>query len=372
MTTNVYLAFPFGAVSVAMHFIMLIFDRRRSYKFYNLSLFAWVIGNFMWMLIELTSIKPSTNIHFGPTVPIGGLNNNSVESLTVIKTFLFIFGAIVQLIMYIFVYCKFIAMPENDDEDAVSRNEAMMLCYGKKINYAKTLDIDFVIDLNDDFSMMQNSITLVFIEHSYIIFWILKDLFWSWGTGDLTEGRDLAIFYESFAMVCGTISILIYITTAYLYRRNISRFLDSITTIIWITANYVWMCGEFFTRYDNLELDDANEGDDSTTRILSSILFSFGIALQVLVICVYCYQFFYKKDFLLKSHEKIKQIEMFEHMKSATTVYSNRSTKNSKKNSKYNNIVISIFTPQFQKNKKIKNKINKNDSLDEEDDDVFF
>lgn len=89
--------------------------------------------------------------------------------------------------------------------------------------------------------------------------------------------------YESTAMFFGTVSILIYSVTAYICRRNIISFIDCITTICWISANYVWMCGEFFLRYNSLQYDDLTEHNDGSTRIASSCLFCFGISLQIIV-----------------------------------------------------------------------------------------
>lgn len=135
------------------------------------------------------------------------------------------------------------------------------------------------------------SLTLAYVENAYIIFWITKDLFWSWGTGDLTKGRDLAIFYEAMAISFGTLSIFIYLLTSYLYRRNIIRLLDSITVVFWISANFVWMCGEFFLRYDNLAYDDMDEGNDSDTRLASAALFSLGLCIQgfiLIILLLYC------------------------------------------------------------------------------------
>ena len=49
MTTNVFLGFPFGGISVLLHIVVLFIDRRRSFLLYNLSLVTWVCGNFIWM-----------------------------------------------------------------------------------------------------------------------------------------------------------------------------------------------------------------------------------------------------------------------------------------------------------------------------------
>lgn len=32
-----------------------------------------------------------------------------------------------------------------------------------------------------------SGISMAFVEYFYIVFWISKDTFWSWGTGDLSD-----------------------------------------------------------------------------------------------------------------------------------------------------------------------------------------
>lgn len=293
MTTNVFLAIPFGIISVLMHVFLLFFDPRRSYRFYNISLLLWVCGNFIWMAVELMNNEPSSQVHVGPNTPIGYMSDNIENTLVNVKTILFLFSSIVQLFMYLLICYKCIETPEDEEEDIVSKNEAVLFFFGQK-SYAQQNEGDILDQLDDDDVTLTSpnhaganpyyGLTLALIENAYIIFWVSKDLFWSWGTGDLTKGRDLAIMYEAFAMCFGSLSIFTYCLSAYLYRRNLVRLLDCITTIFWISANFVWMSGEFFLRYDNLELDDGDQGDDGKTRIVSSILFCLGILLQLYVI----------------------------------------------------------------------------------------
>lgn len=127
-------------------------------------------------------------------------------------------------------------------------------------------------------------ITLVFVENMYIVFWISKDFFWSWGTGDFTKGLTSAIFYESFAIFFGMVSFCVLSVTAYLYRGNVVRLVDAVTTLCWVAANFVWMSGELFLRYANLQLDDSDQGNDGATRAAASCLFSIGILLQLAMV----------------------------------------------------------------------------------------
>lgn len=308
MTTNIYLGFPFGVISVSLHGILMFADPRRSYRFYNISLFFWVSANFIWMTLEVVCNKPSSNVHVGPAVPLGGIDSSQQATLINIKTVFFTIAAIVQVMMYIGIFLRLVDMPEDENEDVVSKNEAQLLLRGGV--HHRTLRTDLLI-LKGDRSVDDHShaITLAFIENAYIIFWTSKDLFWSFGTGDLTRGRDQIIFYESTAMLFGTLSILIYFVTAYIYRRNVVLLMDAVTTICWIGANFVWMCGEFFIRYDDLKYDDSTEQNDSSTRIVSSILFCSGLLLQFSVIA---YLTIKKHKLFRRNRRKEKQVvEMF-------------------------------------------------------------
>lgn len=293
------MGFPFGAISVILHTILLFVDNRRSFTFYNASLFLWVCGNFLWMTIEFTDINPSSDIHLGPTVPTGGIPEHSIYVMTQVKTFMFLFGVIIQLSLYISIYCKKVPMPEQADEDIIIRNDITLFLLGKNsYNTTKVSDVDAIVDLDDELpdyheldtfhsrSESAGPITLAFIENLYIVFWISKDLFWSFGTGDLDNHEDSIIIYEILAMCFGFTALCVYLVTSYMYRRKTLRFMDSLTTIFWISANYVWMCGEFFIRYDNLQYDDTDSGNDRSTRIASATLFCAGLLCQVYVVFV--------------------------------------------------------------------------------------
>jgi energy-coupling factor transporter transmembrane protein EcfT len=296
MTTNMYLGFPFGVISVFLHTVLLCTETRRSWKFYDASLFLWVCGNFIWMTIEFTSVHPSSDIHWGPHVPTGGVSDHSVYVMTQAKTILFLIGFLIQVSLYICVACNIVPMPEQDNEDIVIRNEATRFLLGRSTFTRDTNDVNAIMDLEEEVPDNQElhsgqsdaaaPITLAMIENGYIIFWISKDMFWSFGTGDLNRQRNSVLAYETLAMCGGFTALCIYLVTAYIYRRRTLRFLDSLTTVFWISANYTWMCGEFFIRYHNLQFDDADPGDDRKTRIASATLFAAGVACQVYVVIV--------------------------------------------------------------------------------------
>jgi hypothetical protein len=389
MTTNYIVGFTFGALSLILHFFLLFNDTRRSYVYYNISLFLWVTGNYIWMTIEFVATNPSSGVHVGPHVPIGGMSDDTVSFLINTKTILFLISSTIQIFMYIGIFCNYIKVPEEEDEDVISKNEAFLFCYGNKsyelaqtnnnrANNNISLDLDDLSDINFNSMQLlpvQNTLTLAVIENAYIIFWISKDLFWSWGTGDLTKGKDLAIMYESFAMCFGLLSIFIYVLTSYLYRRNLLRLLDSITTIFWISANYIWMCGEFFLRYDNLTYDDANEGNDTSTRIASAICFSLGLTLQAIIVGIIIWQ--RRKHDLLERrprtgsdeyttvHGMLSGVEMTTHVVSVQPsegdALEGNQEKGKKKKFKYEHLLES-FAPKKQAKEK-----NTNDFIDEEE-----
>ena len=300
MITNMYMGFPFGVLSVILHTILLCVDTRRSFSYYNLSLFLWVCGNFIWMTIEFADVNPSSDIHLGPPVPTGGIPEESIYVMTQTKTVIFLVAVMVQMTFYGLIFYRHIPLPEQADEDIAIRNEATLFIMGKS-SYTTTTnsDVDSVIELDDEFPDYHDmdalhipksdgpALTLAFIENGYIIFWIFKDLFWSFGTGDLGENSETHIIAcEIIAMCFGFTALCVYLTTAYIYRRKKLRFLDSLTTILWLSANYVWMCGEFFIRYDNMQFDDTDPGNDRDTRIASATLFCAGIFIQVYVVSV--------------------------------------------------------------------------------------
>lgn len=181
MTTNIYLGFPFGLISVSMHFFLLLVDPRKAFRFYNVSLFFWVSANFIWMLLEFTSSIPSSHIHMGPKVPFGGVSDEAENSLIRTKTAMFFFAAAVQIFMYLGIYYNAIEMPGDEDEDTISKNEAHKLFFGKDHH---SIPNDTLISKSDSgVDHHSHELSLAFIENAYIIFWISKDLFWSWGTG---------------------------------------------------------------------------------------------------------------------------------------------------------------------------------------------
>lgn len=348
MTLNIYLGFTFGVFSIVSHLIMLFIDKRRCFVFYNTSLLFWVTGNFLWMTIEFATEKPSSSIHVGPN-NLGGIPNEDVDKMVMIKTVFFIIGIAIQIVLYLTVLLGIVPLPEEEDEDVKTKIELSSFLFGKRQatkldNQIESDQIDSIADLVDEFSVSSSSskygITLAFLENAYIIFWICKDLFWSWGTGDYPYNSvNLVGVFEVLAMVTGSSAALIYIIVSILYRRNLLRLLDAITTIFWISANFSWMCGELFIRYDSLQIkDDESQGNDGGTRIISVVFFGLGIILQLFILL----------QILLQHMMMRKNTKLLKNKTNSSTVQGESNMLelvNLKSMVKYHNLLVN-FSPQ--------------------------
>jgi hypothetical protein len=70
-------------------------------------------------------------------------------------------------------------------------------------------------------------------EYIHIPFWLVKDTCWA------LELKTLGL-----CMVVPTLFLAIIISAK--TRKNISDFLPNVAIALWITANSIWMCDEFF------------------------------------------------------------------------------------------------------------------------------
>lgn len=71
------------------------------------------------------------------------------------------------------------------------------------------------------------------LENFHIVLWLVKDLSWCM----LSKTMGLIMIFP-------TIILAIYIT--YLHRSDKSELLHNLAIVFWITANSIWMVGEFF------------------------------------------------------------------------------------------------------------------------------
>jgi hypothetical protein len=234
------------------------------------------------MSIEFISTNSSSNIHFGPDVPLSTMSDGTENVITNIKIALFSISFGTQILMYLGIWQGWFEMPKHLSEDSSAIFELTRLI-GDRNQLGLARNQNRLGPLNEP--VLPRGISTAFVEFLYITFWIAKDMLWSYGTGDIEiNNRPLAIFLETMGLCCGLLAMLVYIVTAYIYRHSRICFLDCMTTIFWIAANYVWMSGEFFVRYKNLQLTDDNSGNDRNPRIIATTFFLCGIGIQLYVI----------------------------------------------------------------------------------------
>jgi hypothetical protein len=119
MTTNVYLAWPFGFLSICLHILVLLIDWSSSVanRFYHTSLCLWIIGNFLWMSVEFMVSTQSSSIHLGPDTPLGGMTSATGDKLTNIKSKLFLIAIFLQLTLFACIRFNIIQMPNDSDSE---------------------------------------------------------------------------------------------------------------------------------------------------------------------------------------------------------------------------------------------------------------
>lgn len=314
MSTNIYLGWPFGLVSMFGHILLLICDPRIAFRYYNTSLLCWVTGkmtstfispcltrecagNWLWMSIEFIGTSQSSSIHWGPHVPLSTMSSSFEKLLNHIKLGLFTFGLAVQIVLYVGIAVGKIEMPRHFDDDTASSNELSLLL---------GTSAGELVEGENERENYSPGVSTAFFEYIYVVCWILKDTFWSLGTGDIeTDNLSMAITLETVAMLFGFSALSIYTLTAYIYRKNLESFLDCLTTLFWICANFVWMSGEFFIRYKNSQFDDRDGGNDTDTRIAATVFFVLGLLIQIYIVLHMSF------TILRRRRTRVPQVEMF-------------------------------------------------------------
>ena len=71
------------------------------------------------MITELVATEPSSDIHWGPETPTGGIPDYIIDNMIVAKNIMFYCAAVIQIAMYSLIYCKLIPIPEDDEEDGM-------------------------------------------------------------------------------------------------------------------------------------------------------------------------------------------------------------------------------------------------------------
>ena len=111
MSENAYVGIPFGIMSLWLHGIFLVYDRRESMTWINVSLLLWITGNFVWMLSEFIYTRPSVGTHLGPELPLGGLPEKAEQGFLNAATVLFVIGVSSQVVYYVLVGIGKVSMP---------------------------------------------------------------------------------------------------------------------------------------------------------------------------------------------------------------------------------------------------------------------
>lgn len=120
-------------------------------------------------------------------------------------------------------------------------------------------------------------------ENLHILLWLLKDTCWA-----------LDFHIMGMIMIIPTLTVAISIT--WQTRKIVSEFIHNLAVVLWITANCLWMTGEFFG------------WDEGTWGARHLALFPFGAGLCILA---YYYIFLgHKKSFrqkiLMQAEELVK------------------------------------------------------------------
>jgi len=127
MTTNVYLAWPFGFLSICLHLLVLVIDWSSSVanRFYHSSLLLWIVGNFIWMTVEFMGTPQSSSIHLGPETPLGGMSDATGDKLTNLKSKLFLIAIFLQLTLFACIKYDLILMPNDSDSELGDREDVL-------------------------------------------------------------------------------------------------------------------------------------------------------------------------------------------------------------------------------------------------------
>ena len=102
-------------------------------------------------------------------------------------------------------------------------------------------------------------------ENFHILLWLVKDLSW------VTLSKGLGIL-----MIAPTLLLAIHIT--YIHRNDKAELAHNLAVCLWISANSVWMIGEFFY--------------EDSLRNYATFLFVAGLSIMTL----YYLQLFLKKE----------------------------------------------------------------------------
>lgn len=122
------------------------------------------------------------------------------------------------------------------------------------------------------------------IENLHILLWLLKDISWA---------LDFHIF--GMFMIIPTLSAALLIT--WQTRKLTAELLHNLAVVLWITANCLWMTGEFYG------WDEGPWG----ARHLALIPFSIGLGILVYYYAFLGHKKSFRKEMILKAEELVKE-----------------------------------------------------------------
>lgn len=240
--------------------------------------------------------KESSAVHFGPHTPLGGMSIETGSFLTSLKSYMFLAAICLQFLLYILIHLELVEMPRDESDKLYGYSLADGSFHSLNSSVSENIQSDHrrLVDIDEEKEIETADIfpshrypmgfTLTFIENCYIVLWISKDYFWSWATGDFKINPIAGVFTEGVSILFGVLSVSLFAYVTYCWRHHFVNMMDSLTSFCWLTANLIWMSGEVFIRYGNLQLDDFDQADDEIARLFSGLFFLFGLQIQVIVI----------------------------------------------------------------------------------------
>lgn len=122
------------------------------------------------------------------------------------------------------------------------------------------------------------------VENLHILLWLLKDICWA---------LDLHIM--GMIMIVPTLTVAVTIT--WQTRKLIAELLHNLAVVLWITANCLWMTGEFYG------WDEGMLG----ARRLALIPFSAGLCILIYYYLFLAHRKSFREQMRLKAGELIKE-----------------------------------------------------------------
>lgn len=122
------------------------------------------------------------------------------------------------------------------------------------------------------------------IENLHILLWLLKDICW-------------ALDFHVMGMIMIVPTLTVAITITWQTRKLTTELLHNLAVVLWITANCLWMTGEFYG------WDEGAWG----ARQLALIPFSAGLCILAYYYLFLGHKKSFRKKMILKGEELVKE-----------------------------------------------------------------